>query len=133
MAGPLDTSGRAVSYTQRSKRYFLDKTIYDKKVVERLIFVESAEWTIDEDTLREHLERLRRLQQNSYEDISITEEQSGVVIVERRMDRDYCRIITTYTPEGVEARAEPESVSPADYLHLHRILERINGRRQHFE
>lgn len=133
MTGPLDASGRTGKYIQCSRRYFLDKAIYDHQVVEDLVCVETAEWTVSADTLREHLERLRRLQQSGHEDIRITEDNSGIVIVERRVDMERCRVITTYTPEGMEQKDRPYMMFPYSHLDLIRILRRINGRRQHFE
>lgn len=133
MTGPLDPSIGPKTYVQRSKRFFLDKAIYDHKVVEDLICVETAEWTIGADTFREHLERLRRLQQNGHEDIRIMEDTSGIVIVERRMDMERCRVITTYTPEGMEPQGGQDERFPHSYLSLIHILRRINERWKHFE
>ncbi len=133
MAGPLDASGRTGNYLQRTSRYFLDKAIYGQQVTEDLICVERAEWTIDEDTLREHLERLRRLQQTGREDIRITKDNSGIIIVERRLDMERCRVITTYTPEGMGLKAGEAEMFPYSRLDLIHVLRRSNGRWQYFE
>ncbi len=133
MAGPLDASGRTGNYLQRSSRYFLDKAIYGQQVTEDLVCVETAEWTVSADTLRKHLERLSLLQQSGHEDIRITEDKNGVVSVERWMDMERCRVITTYTPEGMEQKDEQYEVFPYSHLDLIHVLRRINGRRQYFE
>ena len=132
MVGPLDGAAGPKTYIQRSKRYFLDKHIYDHRVAEELICVEAAEWTIDANAFQNHMERLRQLQRNGREYVRISESADGIVTVERRLDHDYCRVITTYTPEGVEAPVEPGSEPKHGYLRLIHALRRIEERRKYF-